>query len=65
MDSTFQNILVFITCGVITIAGLLLIGVLIRLFEVLGLLRDTLKRLMFYRSNLYVVACRFKHGVSL
>ena len=50
MDHTFQEVLMFITCSVITIAGLLLIGVLIRLFEVLGLLRDTLKRLMFQRN---------------
>lgn len=50
MDYTLQQILIFITCSVATIAGLLLIVVLVRLFEVLGLLRDILKRVIFHRK---------------
>lgn len=52
MDYTLQQILIFITCCVGTIVGLLLIVVLVRLFEVLGLLRDILKRVIFHRNTL-------------
>lgn len=52
MDYTLQQILTFITCSVGTIVGLLLIVVLVRLFEVLGLLRDILKRVIFHRNTL-------------
>lgn len=52
MDYTLQQILIFVTCSVVTIAGLLLIVVLVRLFEVLGLLRDILKRVIFHRNTL-------------
>ena len=52
MDYTFQHILMFVTFSVVTIVGLLLIVVLVRLFEVLGLLRDILRRIMFRRSSI-------------
>ena len=51
MVYNFQEILALITYSVITVVGLLLIVVLIRLFEVLGLLRDVLKRIMFHRNS--------------
>ena len=51
MAYNFQEILSLITYSVITVIGLLLIVVLIRLFEVLGLLRDVLKRIMFHRNS--------------
>ena len=51
MVYNFQEILSLITYSVITVIGLLLIVVLIRLFEVLGLLRDVLKRIMFHRNS--------------
>ena len=52
MAYNFQEILALITYGVITVVGLLLIVVLIRFFEVLGLLRDVLKRIMFHRNSI-------------
>ena len=52
MAYNFQEILSLITYSVITVVGLLLIVVLIRLFEVLGLLRDILKRIMFHRNSI-------------
>ena len=51
MVYNFQEILSLITYGVITVVGLVLVVVLIRLFEVLGLLREILKRFIFHRTN--------------
>lgn len=51
MAYTFLDILSFITYSVITVVGFLLLVVLIRLFEVLGLLREILKRIIFHRTN--------------
>ena len=52
MVYTFLDVLLFVTYGVITVVGLLLIVVLIRFFEVLGILRDVLKRIMFDRNSI-------------
>ena len=52
MSYTFPEILGFIALGVITVVGLLLRVVLIRLFEVLGLFRDVLRRIMSHRSTM-------------
>ena len=52
MVYTFLDVLLFVTYGVITVFGLLLIVVLIRFFEVLGLLRDVLKRIMSHRNSI-------------
>ena len=51
MTYTLLDILLFVTYGVVSIVGVLLIVVLIRLFFVLGLLRDILKRIMFHRRS--------------
>ena len=52
MIDTIQEILRFITYGVITVVGLLLIIVLIRLFEVLGLFRNVLRRIITHRGTM-------------
>ena len=52
MVYNFQEILSLITYSVIIVVGLLLVLVLIRLFEVLGLLRDVVKRIMFHRNSI-------------
>ena len=52
MTYTFPEILSFITYGVVSVAGLLLIVVLIRLYFVLGLMREVLKRVIFHRSSI-------------
>ena len=52
MVYNFQEILALITYSVITVVGLLLIVVLIRFFEVLGLLRDVLKRILLHRNSI-------------
>ena len=51
MVYNFQEILSLITHGVITLLSLLLLVMLFRLFEVLGLLRDVLKRMLLNRNN--------------
>lgn len=52
MVYNFQEILSLITYGVITLVSLFLLVVLIRLFEVLGLLRDVLKRMLLHRNSI-------------
>ena len=52
MIDTIQEILRFITYGVITVVGLLLIIVLIRLFEVLGHFRNVLRRIIAHRGTM-------------
>ena len=51
MVYNFQEILSLITHSVITLLSLFLLVVLIRLFEVLGLLRDVLKRMLLHRKQ--------------
>ncbi len=51
MVYNLQEILSLITYSVITVVGLLLLLVLIRFFEVLGLLREILKKIIFHRTN--------------
>ena len=52
MVYTFLDILSFIAYGVVSVVGLLLIVVLVRLYFVLGLMRDVLKRIIFYRNSI-------------
>ena len=52
MTYTFLDILSFTFYGVVILAGLLLIVVLARLYEVLGLWRDVLQRTMFARESI-------------
>ena len=52
MAYNFQEILSLITYGVITLVSLCLLVVLVRLFEVLGLLRDVLKRMLSHRNGI-------------
>ena len=52
MVYTFLDILSFIAYGVVSVVGLLLIVVLIRLYFVLGLMRDVLKRIIFHRNSI-------------
>ena len=52
MVYTFPEILSFITYGVISVVGLLLIVVLIRLYFLLGIFRDVLKRVLFHRGSI-------------
>ena len=52
MVYTLLDILLFVTYGVISIVGLLLIVVLIRLYEVLGVFREILKRVIFHRDSI-------------
>ena len=52
MVYTFLDILSFTFYGVVILVGLLLIVVLVRLYEVLGLWRDVLKRAMFARESI-------------
>ena len=47
----FQEILSLITYSVITLLSLFLLVVLVRFFEVLGLLRDLLKRVLLHRNS--------------
>ena len=51
MVYTFLEMLSFTFYGVAILVGLLLLVVLIRLFEVLGLLREILKRIIFHRTS--------------
>ena len=52
MVYNFQEILSLITYSVITIVGLVLVVVLIRLFEVLGLFRNVLRHIIAHRSTM-------------
>ena len=52
MVYTFLDILSFIAYGVVSVVGLLLIVVLVRLYFVLGLMRDVLKRIIFHRNSI-------------
>ena len=49
-----------ITYSVITLLGLFLLLVLIRLFEVLGLLRDVLKRMLLHRNSVIDVLTQIR-----
>ena len=50
MVYNFQEILALITYSVVTLVGLALLVVLIRLYEVLGLLREVLRRMLLHRN---------------
>ena len=52
MVYNFQEILSLITYSVVTLLSLYLLLVLVRLFEVLGLLRDVLKRICLHRNSI-------------
>ena len=52
MVYTFLDILSFTFYGIFILVGLLLTVVLVRLFEVLGILRDVLKRVMSPRESI-------------
>ena len=52
MVYNFQEILALITYSVVTLVGLALLVVLIRLYEVLGLLREVLRRMLLHRSSI-------------
>ena len=51
MVYNFQEILSLITYSVVTLVGLVLLVVLIRLYEVLGIFREVLKRVIFHRDS--------------
>ena len=52
MVYNFQEILTLITYSVVTLLSLCLLLVLIRFFEVLGLLRDVLRRILLHRNSI-------------
>ena len=52
MVYNFQEILALITYSVVTLVGLVLLVVLIRLYEVLGLLREVFRRMLLHRDSI-------------
>ena len=52
MVYNFQEILALITYSVVTLVGLVLLVVLIRLYEVLGLLREVFRRMLLHRERI-------------
>ena len=54
MVYNFQEILSLVTYGVVVLVGLVLLLVLIRLYEVLGVFREVLRRVLFHRDSITV-----------